>query len=157
MLLLFLPGLPLLALLPAFVPFGRWFARACLLFGAVLASACVFLSAELDTMTSGEGPAFFGLAFYFMLVGAVFLGGFAAKMVAVNVAAMARPATRTRVAVVKGALAVLCLAFALLACVVAAYGMAAFAATVAALLGVLARDVLRGPPSTDAAPGHRSR
>ncbi|RNF83754.1 hypothetical protein [Montanilutibacter psychrotolerans] len=160
MLLLFYQGLPLLALVPAFVPFGRWFSRACLLFGALLASACGLASVELETMTSGEGPAFFGIAFYFTLVGAVFLAGFAAKMVAVNVIATARPATRKWVAVVMRALAALCLAFVLLACVVAAYGMAACAVTVAVLLAVLARDVLRGRgsnPSGDPGRGLPSR
>ena len=62
-----------LAVLPAFMPTWRWYLATTILFiGAISASVSVAV-AELEIMTTGEGPAAFGIAIYIWLAGVLFL------------------------------------------------------------------------------------
>jgi formate hydrogenlyase subunit 3/multisubunit Na+/H+ antiporter MnhD subunit len=73
-------SVPILAILPLFMPWWRWFIGSILVFLA--AAGLIFLLAvkELSTQTHGEGPAFFGLTMYYGGVGILFVTALVLKL-----------------------------------------------------------------------------
>jgi hypothetical protein len=73
-------SVPVLAVLPLFMPWWRWFVGSVLVFLATAGLIFLLAVEELSTQTRGEGPAFIGLTIYYGGVGFLFVTALVLKL-----------------------------------------------------------------------------
>lgn len=100
-----------LAGVPGLLPRRRHALIAVGVYLALMLTVFVWAHAELDSMSRGEGPAFFGMMFYFGMAQALLVGSLVARSIAFSVAK--RVAVSARPRMVASLLLAFCLTFAL--------------------------------------------